>query len=187
MTKSNFNWYVRAVDFPAIPPRLIPEFDGQLLTFSNQPWSVTRDGQSVTNSRYDRQPVSVELEAWIRSNIADDYDNIGVSCMHGGTTNLPHTDTTRDLTLMYLITTGGDDVSTVFYRESGQELYRPRHTHPDYDHLEVLESVRLVAGRWYLINARIVHSVENMTAPRQAVQLGFDYGAASLDQWAPDR
>ena len=41
-------------------------------------------------------------------------------------------------------------------------------------HLKLIESVKGPFDTWYLMNARIVHSVENMTGVRVNLQVSFD-------------
>lgn len=139
-----------------------------------------KNGREIFNSNYERYEISHELKSWIHNNITDSYLSLGISFMHGTDTCTPHTDTTRDLTLMYIIDTGGKDVWTVFWKEDGQPLRRPRATRPDYDHLMQVDRVRLEAGAWYILDATVIHSVENMTGARISIQMGFD----ADDIWA---
>jgi hypothetical protein len=50
-------------------------------------------------------------------------------------------------------------------------MYFTTHVHPkSYDELEMVETVKLEANQWYILNARAIHSVENMTSPRISIQ-----------------
>jgi hypothetical protein len=87
-----------------------------------------------------------------------------------------HIDRTRNYTLMYLLETGGDDHQTVFYQENGvDELFRPKEYHVDnYDDLSIVSVIRLEVNKWNLLQARILHSVENIAQGRKSIQISLD-------------
>lgn len=120
--------------------------------------------------------------AWARENITSETKDIRISWTYPGLARCgAHIDRTRDYTLMYLLETGGDDHETVFYQEQGiDELYRPNAHHvDDYSKLTRLASVRLQVGRWNLLQAKILHSIENISQGRRSIQI-------SLDTWPVD-
>jgi hypothetical protein len=177
----------KKLNLPAVPENLIPDFD-QLLSnqvapiWSNQPRIATKDGQIVEHSRYDRYDISAELKSWVDNNITADYKNIGISCMWDASVNLPHTDHTRDATMIYLFHTGGDTVETKFWRRQGYPIhhenkdltYQYNSSQPTtYDDLDLLDSIIVPANQWYILDACCIHSVEGMTDSRISLQLGF--------------
>ena len=165
--------YIKQLDLKRIPSEL------ETLTtsdeaFRNTPWLVHKNGEYKPSGHYQRCDVKPELVTWINENVANEYLHVSACQMYGEEHNAPHTDTTRDYTLIYLVDLGGENVKTVFYQEQDQPLYRPRHCHPDYDGLVVLHEVELELRTWYLLNSRIVHSVEGISGVRKSIQVGFD-------------
>jgi hypothetical protein len=177
----------KKLNLPAVPENLIPDFD-QLLSnevlpiWSNRPMTATRGTEIVKHSRYDRYDISAELKSWVDSNITADYRNIGISCMWDASVNLPHTDHTRDVTMIYLFRTGGGAVETKFWQRRGYPIhhenkdptYQYNSSQPTtYDDLDLLDSITVPANQWYILDARCIHSVEGMTDSRISLQLGF--------------
>jgi len=142
-----------------------------------------RDTESVANAICTRHQLSAEAVTWINQNIASDYSNIGLNC-HGPGTAIPHTDRTRNWTLMWLLESGGEDVETVFWQEQGHPVQRePDCYPPSYDNLIELHREIVPVGRWVLINSHVLHSIENMTAVRRSLQLGFWRDSESIKIW----
>jgi hypothetical protein len=177
----------KKLDLPAVPENLIPDFDRLLSNevppiWSNRPMTATRGTEIVKHSRYDRYDISPELKSWVDGNITADYKNIGISCMWDSSVNLPHTDHTRDVTMLYLFHTGGDAVETKFWQRKGYPMhhenkdptYQYNSSQPTtYDDLDLLDSIIVPANQWYILDARCIHSVEGMSDSRISLQLGF--------------
>lgn len=177
----------KKLNLPAVPENLIPNFDRLLSNevppiWSNRPRTATKNGQTVEHSRYDRYDISAELKSWVDNNITADYKNIGISCMWGASVNLPHTDHTRDATMIYLFHTGGEAVETKFWQRKGYPIhhenkdptYQYNSSQPTtYDDLDLLDSIIVPANQWYILDACCIHSVEGMTDSRISLQLGF--------------
>lgn len=95
----------------------------------------------------------------------------------------PHTDSTRTHTLIYLLDAGGDNVNTVFYKEQGVDnidrglRYRPT----DYTNLDPIASIELKVNTWTLLNATVLHSVENLSRPRKTIQVAFNFLPPQFD------
>jgi hypothetical protein len=114
------------------------------------------------------------MKTWIHNNITEDYKNIGLSRMWGHPVCLPHTDLTRDVTLLYLFNCGGPEVYTKFWQLKNFPLHQYEQSHPDtYDDLDLVFSTVLQPFKWYILDARCLHSVEGMTNDRVSLQLGF--------------
>jgi hypothetical protein len=122
------------------------------------------------------------VKQWIIENISDDFVDAGVNYTFvvdkpdglSAYSTGAHTDITRDYTLIYLIQTGGDAPPTVFWQEDGQELIRPPKTQgTDLNKLKFVDSVTIPLNTWCIIDSRILHSVENLTSTRVAIQVGF--------------
>ena len=124
----------------------------------------------------------VEFDQWVRKNITNDFEDAGVNwtIITERPNNLDqvstgaHTDTSRDFTLIYLLKTGGNHVQTVFYQETDQPLLRRPRTHgEDLTKLTKLVQIEIPLHTWFIIDSRILHSVENLTHSRVAFQVGL--------------
>lgn len=172
------NFY-KALELPLIPTDLIPDLETLALgnvapQWSNKPRSATLGNQHIDQDHYDRFDISVELQTWVDQNITNEYCNIGLSYMHSGPINLPHTDFTRDATMLYLFDTGGDNVETKFWRKKDDPIHHSNGLTPTtYNDLELLDSVVLKSNCWNILDALCLHSVEGKTRPRISLQLGF--------------
>ena len=176
--------FYKTLDLPSIPVELIPNLEdlrskktkSEAQATSLDDWTMTQGTQVISNNdraSYIRFDAPVELVDWVRKNISSEYHNIGMSYFQGGSVGLPHTDLTRDVVLLYLFSTGGDAVETKFWRYNGKIRYEG-HIHPKtYEELELLESVVLKSNTWNILDAKVVHSIENLTNERIALQLGF--------------
>ena len=132
-----------------------------------------RQNDAVANAVCTRHQLSAEAVTWINQYIASDYSNLGFNC-HGPGTAIPHTDRTRNWTLMWLVDTGGDDVETVFWQEQGHPVVREPDCYPaSYDNLIELYRTVIAPGQWVLLNSHVLHSIENMTSVRKSLQVGF--------------
>jgi len=179
--------FVKKLDLPHLPKNLCPDLtqlsnDQLNPQWINKPRTCTRNGESIGHSHYARFDISTDLKHWVDDNITNDYVNIGLSRMWGEPINLPHTDHTRDVTMMYLFDTGGSDVETKFWQRQGYPIhhentdknynYNPQQP-STYDDLDLLYTTVLEPNLWYILDARCIHSVEGMTGSRISLQLGF--------------
>ena len=142
---------------------------------------------AVSNAWYERYPVNKEIHDWINKNIASDYTDIGIS-LNGApgsasTVLLPHTDKTRNWTLIWLLDEGGAEVDTVYWQEENQPVIRGSElpAPASYDNLVEIGRARLKREKWILLNSHVIHSLEGITAgPRKALQIGFWDSAESI-------
>lgn len=85
-----------------------------------------------------------------------------------------HTDISRKFAVNYIIDTGGDQVSTNWWKELGHSPIRGEKLpgkqtdtgHVKYDNLELLESVICEKNNWYMIQTNVLHDVSNISSPR---------------------
>jgi hypothetical protein len=115
--------------------------------------------------------------AWTRENVTPEAKDIRISWTYPGLARCgAHIDRTRNYTLLYLLETGGDNHETVFYQEQDvDELYRPHGYHvDDYGKLTRIAGAKLQVGRWHLLQARILHSIENISRGRRSIQVSLD-------------
>lgn len=122
-----------------------------------------------------RRHFNPEFTEWIRENITKEFQFSNSGVMFFDEPQLPHTDVTRDFVLLYNIETGGRDSDVCFWKEKGYPLYRERMLAVERDsQLELIDRIRGPFDCWYLMNTRIIHSVENVSALRINLQISFD-------------
>jgi hypothetical protein len=145
-------------------------------TYSNR--SYIRDDKFYEHSCIQiHYHVDDKLRQWVNENIIDDYNDVGfrqvqVNANPGCIT--PHTDETREYALIYNFQTGGGDL--VFYKEPGYPLYREgRVIGNNYDAYKEIERVKIPEHRWYFLNTRVIHSVENIFQDRLQIQISINY------------
>lgn len=139
-------------------------------------WS-TRNGEQFLASKAARVPLSEEFEQWVRENILPNFNDAGVNYRHfNSDTGGVHTDTTRDYTLNWNITQGGPRCGVTWWQEKGKPMYRTRGIqHLDFDVLEPLHDVEGPMGTWFLLDSRILHSVERIEGePRVQLAISLD-------------
>lgn len=139
--------------------------------------SLYKDGKTYSNAFNHSVFLNEDALRWARENITNLAKDIrSTSTLPGLERCGAHIDRTRNYTLMYLIEPGGDNHSTVFYKEKGvDELYRPREYHvDDYNQLIELKRVRLKTNVWNIVSARILHSIEDIPNGRYSIQISLD-------------
>lgn len=118
-----------------------------------------------------------EYITWLKENITDDFENASLNYVTGPPsvqTTTPHRDFTRDYVLIYNVDTGGDDVKLEFWQEKGKSLVRgPGEACGRRADLELVDTVTGPTDCWYLTNATILHSTDNMTRQRVNLQVSF--------------
>ena len=133
--------------------------------------------------------VNSELTSWLEENIPDISSRFNIlyqtqfSLDNTPSTHIVHTDRLRLTALNYIIDTGGSDVVTSWYKEEGKNLHRLQKTPGsqsdsgavDYKNLQLLESVILEKNNWYIIDTRILHDVDNITATRKSISISFSH------------
>jgi hypothetical protein len=122
--------------------------------------------------------------AWAKENISSTVQDIRFTFTTPGRDRIgPHIDRTRDYTLIYLLADGGRDHETVFYKKlNDTEIIRPRFDYEnDYQQLTKIGSIKIPLHTWYLLNARVLHSVENIPNSRIAIQVSFSEYPSELD------
>ena len=127
------------------------------------------------------KPASVhasdKLTNWVKDNLVSEYKALRVNyyipladtCNSIGI----HTDKLSEFILLYNIETGGPDAATTLWQQQNFPLYREPGL--SIENTVDLTKVCQVVGPtgWYLINARILHSVENVITPRINIQISL--------------
>lgn len=122
-----------------------------------------------------RQHFNVDFIQWIKQNITSEFQSANSGVMFFDEPQLPHTDVTRDFVLLYNLETGGGASELCFWQEEGHNICRERmiaiKKGPD---LRLLDRVKGPFDCWYIVNSRIIHSVENTIGLRLNLQISFD-------------
>jgi len=134
--------------------------------------SLYQNGQAHgRSSGFGIRTVSVELEDWIEQNIVPTR-RVGVGSTVPGLDHVgPHRDQSRDYSLLYLLRSGGQNATTKFW-----ELKTPaplEYYYSNYDDLIQVDQVTAPVGQWYILNAKMIHSVENVVEGRVSIQVGL--------------
>jgi hypothetical protein len=144
-------------NLPAIPAELLVDF---LVQPQRENWR---------KSNYSRYNISSELAQWLRANI---YATAQTHCQIITRDIEPHCDF-RNYAINYIIDSGGDFVTTVFYHRPSEPLQRGYSAYKATEaELSVYQEHIIAVNRWHLINTHVLHSVKNITRPRQAITLG---------------
>jgi len=85
----------------------------------------------------------------------------------------PHCDKMRYTAVNYLLSAGGDSVTTTFYQESRTTDNLDLADHLQYENVTVDQQHIIPTDRWYAFNAQKFHSVENITGRRCVLVLLF--------------
>ena len=140
--------------------------------WKNQSYNWIQPMASNKNKRCHFEP---EFLAWIRENITPTFQESNSGVMFFDEPQLPHTDLTRDYVLLYNLRPGGKNPILSFWHEEKEELYRDRMvTSKRGAHLRLIDSIQGPFDCWYLMNTRILHSVENVEELRLNLQISFD-------------
>lgn len=133
------------------------------------------DGKEYPVTYQTRLDINDEFYDWVHENIHPEGFDCGVSFTNGalGSRQGPHTDLTRNFTILYLLESGGDNTETVFYEEIGEPIVRTQRQAVcnDFSKLRVLERVKFPLGKWVILNAMCLHGVENIDTVRVSFQV----------------
>lgn len=142
--------------------------------------TIIKDGITLRSTRSHHGDLPESVKDWIRIHVIPNwlYCNLVVtpptSHIHGA-----HTDKTRRYILIYMIETGGDNVTSRWYQEKGFPLYRTEKQHvliENYDKHDLIELAQYVVqpGTWIAFDGKILHDVQNITDNRVAIHIGID-------------
>jgi hypothetical protein len=171
--------YYKFLDLPEIPDSLVsninPSSPGALFR-DYKGWEHTKSGQKIMATDNPFYHASQELKEWLGENIIREFNDVGVRFAFGGngkSTAGVHTDATRKFVMQYNLV-HADGVLT-FWQEKGQPIVRNgRYTVSDYDALVKLDEVFIPNNRWMILDAMVLHSVENLTGTRINVQISLN-------------
>lgn len=172
----------KSLNLPVPPEDLLPSLNPKSLDKilrAYQVQEVMKDGilqSSVENNLYH---ISPELKKWVQDNIWSEFNDVGLKYNFYNekcTFLAPHTDVTRMYVLILNLATGDGDL--VFWQEKNCPIERKpftRHTPSDYSSLQEILRVNTTLHQWYIMNATVLHSVENLKAPRVQLQVSLNF------------
>lgn len=177
----SYTFYPELPPLPDLPLKESSETFHQYLTIS-----CDKNGVPVQNTVCTRHTINPDIVEWARQNISSEFHAIGLNCQgtpQGGVA-IPHTDRTRNWTLMWILDPGGEDVSTVFWQEKDCNTEREPGYYPkSYNDLVEIDSQVYQPGQWLLLNAKVIHSVENLKSVRKSIQIGFWDDCGFIRKW----
>jgi hypothetical protein len=135
-------------------------------------------GEEVQFGTHRRRPSHPGFESWVKHNIAEDFLDVGIQYFTGGPTSSVHTDISRDYSLIYLLETGGPDACFGIWqhRDPGHPTVWDKHvTFFDNNELINVATVKPQAGEWYLLNAKILHSVTGCIKSRVGLHVSLNH------------
>ncbi|CAB4128373.1 hypothetical protein UFOVP112_24 [uncultured Caudovirales phage] len=176
---------------PAVPGNLLENFEQykENTHLINIPEyvSTTANGEETENASYERFPIQGKLLEWLQYNIVRHPIDFGASFNGVKDHTLDHgvhIDYSRCYSLIYLIAPGGNNVLTRFHQEEGKPIERfdidaasiPPHTlttHLRSCNLTLIDSVKIDAGRWVLLNTKVIHEVIHLQDTRVSIQISL--------------
>jgi hypothetical protein len=97
--------------------------------------------------------------------VTDNLNNKALSCTP------PHCDKFRKTAVNYVLTNGGENVETVFYKEQRTNDDFSVAEHKKYSELTFLEKHVLPENKWHVFDVQTFHSVENIAHRRCILSL----------------
>jgi hypothetical protein len=121
--------------------------------------------------------LQAELEQWVRDNIIENFLHVGINYRHcNSDTSGIHTDSSREFSLTYNITTGGPTCGVTWWQEKGCPLVRDLGVQVlDFDTVEPMATLTGPSQQWFLHDARILHSTEGIETPRIQIQISLNH------------
>lgn len=200
MDEEYFTW-VALPHLPKVPQHFldrmmeiaIPTQDGQTeslvqqgtFSYEYRNRDITYKGKKQKTRVQERLWVGEDWEEWVRTNIITDFWETSVRVSGGPvdvTVHGAHTDG-RVCRLYYLVSTGGDNVITNYYRAPNSPvMYAVNHPkvvgYDNMDELEVISSTSFPLGSWILHNGYVLHGVENITGRRVNIDVSIKLNQA---------
>lgn len=150
--------FYQLLDLPKVPEDILYGDPDQIIrTYESRSYLI--DNQTHTSSHSVHYQVCAELGQWVKSNIVDTYNDIGIRHVYSNTQSTviaPHTDQTRRYVLIYNLSTGGGEI--VFWQQRGYNLNREgRVVVNNYSELDEQIRFKVPERQWYILNTQILH------------------------------
>jgi len=126
------------------------------------------------STAFTNRSVDPEVETWVKENITDSYVRVSACATDPGFEHSgPHRDQSREFALIYLLTTGGDQAVTRFWNlKIPGEL---ENYYSDYSELVLVDELKSQIYQWYIMDAKRIHSVENIIEGRTSLQISLTH------------
>ena len=151
---------------------ILGRYHGRVLTINGEQHQATHGRRFRVND---------EFEQWVKVHIHPEVTDAGITFSGGGGRyHGAHTDQSRDFLLHYGIDAGGNNVETVFYQQKDHPVVRTKKFPfdnvivDDYSKLIEVDRIALPTRCWCLLNANIIHGVDNITGTRMSYHVGFN-------------
>jgi hypothetical protein len=181
--------YYRELEFPPIPKELLEDpheciskqQGDRAHNFGIEQYF--KNGKIISPCSYWVTSIrNVKLSYWLRNNIPGIKNQRRFCYQHAyhktGGCHVVHSDIARNYAINYMIELGGDNAWTSWYQEKGQPEHRDKKfgggynaSHADYNNLELLDSVKLQKGRWYIMATDVLHDVDKIVGLRKSITI----------------
>jgi hypothetical protein len=201
MLMTNSVFLYSEVNLPPVPSELLT--DQIVKSLSWQVWTpdksfsrtYIKNGQQLKGCGYGKAIVDYEpLLSWIKNTVPAWPEHEELTIQHAmpqgtdqGATQVAHTDLRRLFALNYMISTGGDQVVTSFYKDRNHSLCRggtgfdnkkqPEMDTVDgavnYDNLDCVASFKAEKHKWYLLRVNALHEVDHVDSTRSSITIPY--------------
>jgi len=166
----------KILDLPPIPNELVVNITPGTIIRNHPGQEYTRNGVSNVSAPNPFYKISAELERWIQDNICKKYNEVGIRYTHGSSeypASIVHPDETSSCVLMYNLDHGGGWLN--FWQQWGHGVVRDdRYVINNYENVIRISQYETPNFCWYMVNTKILHSIENMKSTRINIQVSLD-------------
>ncbi len=175
---------IRQFDFPDLPKlpddlrQAVIDNQREFLNYTTykdgEGRKILKNGELIPSTSFRIRKGPEDVIKWVQENITKNFIHVGSTESDPSKTICgPHLDLSRNYTAIYPIRTGGEEVSTVFYRLKSGENPMNRQYYLNYDELEEIDRVVVPLETWCVLNSKCIHSVEGLTSSRLTLQIGM--------------
>lgn len=187
--------YYAELDFPSIPKELLID-PFECVTNQEAPDKRSnkhgyieqyfRNGQQVNPCSYWVTGVrNARLSSWLRTNIPGTKGINRFCYQHAyhktGGYHIVHSDIARNYAINYMIELGGEDAWTSWYKVRGEPAKRDKKfgggynssSISNYNNLELLDTVKLKQGKWYIMATDVLHDVGKIAGLRKSITINI--------------
>lgn len=178
--------YIALPQLPGPPQWLLDKIDLGLTPAVNNTGYLQTEPLTDWNGYSGPAALNVRIQfcneyiTWLHENITTEFENASLNYVTGPPavkTTAPHRDYTRDYVLIYNVDPGGDDVKLEFWQQHGHDVVRePGAACGQRSKLTLIDSVTASNNCWYLTNATVLHSTDNLQRQRVNLQVSFRQG-----------
>lgn len=177
------------VDLPKIPADIITDnfinYYHLNTKYPSENQNLIKNNMPVVPCKYTVGFLSSQLASWLDNNVCWSKSfirkiQIAESNKVPETTHAVHSDIARRWALNYMITLGGDDAWTSWYKEKEKSLYRFKVNDDQsdsgpvrYENLDIIYSTKFEESKWYLMRVDILHDVHQIINRRSSITISI--------------